>query len=186
MISLSNCADRFQLKNAITGLMGGVTGSYTVTVVPDEVDPMFIEYVDPLWMDTQAPPDNQACPGWSSFNVYVTSIQLDVFKQLQDRWKVFDTNKDRLMDALNNAGYLNDIKVCDLMATEVKMWVAPPSLEQAGDYDIANNAALRPHPRQELYYRRIKLPQELSHWRAPHGRPIRSAGFDLSPIDQVC
>jgi len=144
-IGLRNCTDKTQLKKALTGIMrGGTAGSFSLTVVPDEVDEFFSEYVDPEWMEKQAPPDNLDCPGWSSFNVFVTSVQLNVFKMLEERWKLVDGNKDVLLTALNNAGYRDDITICDLQNVEVKTWVVPPSLEVAGDYDVKGNGGIGP------------------------------------------
>jgi len=136
----SNCTNRSILKAVLLNVIfNGITGIYTVTVTSDQIDPLFIEYIDPTWLESQAPPSNIDCPGWSSFNVFVSTLQPRVYGEMKERWRRVDGFRDQVIAALNRGskGQADGVNICDVLWVEEKMWVIPPSLEHAGTYDVS-------------------------------------------------
>jgi len=129
---LRDCTDYTSVKKAIKGMLGDMSGMRAMAVYPDAIDELFVEYVDPSYMEAQAPPYLSSCPGYSSFNLVVTSVQQHVNKRLVEVLNNIDDNQD-LITQLNNEGKSNDeIQICGLKSWVVDMGTQKPA-------DVLNN-----------------------------------------------
>ena len=135
---LRACTDYMTVKKAIKGLLGGVTGYRSMAVYPDAIDDLFVEYVDPAYMEAQAPPYLSSCPGYSSFNLAVTSVQQHVNKALLEIMDDIDGNEDLIAQLNNGLDPQSDVQICGL-----KSWVVDLNNKQPSDvlntYDPSNN-----------------------------------------------
>jgi len=152
------------------GWFGGITGLFSRSVASDEIDDLFVDYVDPAWLEDRAPPPllldddddddddlrstTTSCPGWSSFNVFTSSVQPHVFQQVKQRWQSLEedsgssssssSGREVIMSSLNSAGHRDDVIICGILSTTIKMWVVPSSLDKSATYDTSGSSGIGP------------------------------------------
>ena len=114
---LRSCTDYVAVKNVIKGMITGIAGYRTMAVYPESIDELFVEYVDPKYVESTAPPYNAACPGYALFSLVISSVQEHVYEALQVKLDNIDANPD-LIASLNKGVTNPDIQICGL-----KSWV---------------------------------------------------------------
>ena len=138
---LRDCSDQKSLKTAIKALFTDITGQWNMAVYPDVIEELLMDYVDPSVFDEQAPPYKGNCPGYTVFNVHITTVQEFTYEALQARFLKLDDSKDVILAALKSSQTNNGIQLCDMASWLMelrtlghfdRMGTYTPSMEQLG------------------------------------------------------
>jgi len=182
---LRDCVDYKRVKASVKDFFsaGGLIGKYHLAVYPDVVEELFMDYVDPSFFEASAPPYNgDDCPGYTVFNVVISSIHTNTCGTLQSL--LTSINHDTTLLSSMKATR-DDVRLCD-----VATWLVEKKtlghFDQLGTYlpsgmDIAPGITISQpglatpattlHPGQAV---------KVSIYNFPHGSTINIAILDKS------
>jgi len=130
---LRDCVDHNTVKKAINAFLAKTTKNYYLSVYPDVVEELFMDYVDPSYFEASAPPYNGDCPGYTVFNVVLSTIHQTTYDALLQTAMPSLHHNIAFLDSFPPSSIRADVQLCG-----VTTWIveakALGQFDQMGTY----------------------------------------------------